>query len=155
MDSDKDTNRYENQKKYRLRGLGKMMVAVTVILFLLFFSIFLPPPVKPELIGWENGRPIDNTFKTRWQDIPPQILPCKWTEHTLTAGITGWYPCQWVRMQKEGNWVSYSPGSKGTSKLPIHCKAQDNLRGQLKESYTICRQMQEIMIQYTTEALSP
>jgi len=55
----------KNQKKHRLRGLGKMMVAVIVILFLLFFSISLISPIKPELIGWENGRPIDNTFKTR------------------------------------------------------------------------------------------
>jgi len=55
----------------------------------------------------------------------------------LIARIPGWYLCQWVRMQKEGNWVSYSPGNKGTSKPPTHWKAQANLKRQLKELFNL------------------
>ena len=66
MDSGKDTNRYEKSEETQITRFGEDDgVGDTVILFLLFFSIFPLSSIKPELIGWENARPIKNTFKAR------------------------------------------------------------------------------------------
>lgn len=63
-------------------------------------------------------------------------------EHTTDSQTTQLVSVSLGGEAKGRQLVSYSPGNKGTSKPPTHWKAQANLRRQLKESYSICRQMQ-------------